>query len=104
MGMSESLRVRVGAVALVLVTFAAIVFATINFRQSMKFEIADDGVSWQDTNAGIRARARNRANSPAESAGIKEGDLLLTINDAKISNATRSHPRDWAKPGVFGPN
>src|ERR1700722_17089742 len=33
--MAESLRVRVGAVALVLVTFAAIVFAALNFRQSM---------------------------------------------------------------------
>ena len=29
--MTESLRVRVGAVALVLVTFAAIVFGAINF-------------------------------------------------------------------------
>nr|HEV7954410.1 ATP-binding protein [Candidatus Acidoferrales bacterium] len=96
--MTESLRVRVGAVALVLVTFAAIVFATINFRQSMKFEIADDGVSWEDTTAGIRAR-HVTSNSPAESAGIKEGDLLLTINDAKISNALEVTER-LAKPGV----
>jgi two-component system, NtrC family, sensor kinase len=96
--MTESLRVRVGAVALVLVTFAAIVFGTLNFRQSMKFEIADDGVGWEDTNAGIRA-AHVSTKSPADIAGIKEGDLLLSINDAKLSNAIEVTQR-LAKPGV----
>jgi two-component system, NtrC family, sensor kinase len=96
--MTESLRVRVGAVTLVLVTFAAIVFATLNFRQSMKFETADDGVSWEDTNTGIRAR-NVAPNSPAERAGIKEGDQLLTINDAKISNALEVTQR-LQRPGV----
>src|ERR1019366_1904299 len=96
--MTESLRVRVGAVALVLVTFAAIVFAALNFRQSMKVEVADDGVAWEDTTAGIRARNVS-ANSPADRAGIREGDLLLSINDAKISNAPEVTQRLY-KPGV----
>jgi len=96
--MTESLRVRVGAVALVLVTFAAIVFATINFRQSMKFEIAEDGVTWLDTDAGVRAR-HVEPNSPADKAGVKQGDLLLTINDAKIGNALEVTQR-LGRPGV----
>jgi two-component system, NtrC family, sensor kinase len=96
--MTESLRVRVGAVALVLVTFAAIVFGVINFRQSMKVEIADDGVSWEDTTAGIRARNVS-SNSPAERAGIKNGDILLSINDAKLSNAIEVTQR-LQRPGV----
>ncbi len=96
--MTESLRVRVGAVALVLVTFAAIVFGVLNFRQSMKFEIADDGVSWEDTTAGIRARNVS-SKSPAEQAGIKNGDILLSINDAKLSNAIEVTQR-LTKPGV----
>jgi len=96
--MTESLRVRVGAVALVLVTFAAIVFAALNFRQSMKVEVADDGVSWEDTNGHVRAR-HVAPNSPADRAGIKEGDFLLKINDAKISNALEVTQRLY-KPGV----
>src|ERR1700719_2871283 len=96
--MTESLRVRVGAVDLVLVTYAAIVFATLNFRQSMKFELADDGVRWEDASAGVRAR-HIAPNSPADRAGIKEADLLLSINDAKIGSAIEVTHR-LERPGV----
>jgi two-component system NtrC family sensor kinase len=94
--MSESLRVRVGAVALVLVTFAAVVFAFLNFRQGMKYEVADDGVTWLETASGLGVEARYIApTSPADRAGIKQGDRLVAINDAKIANPTQVAQQLW---------
>lgn len=94
--MTESLRVRVGAVALVLVTFAAVVFAFLNFRQGMKFEVPDDGVTWSDNLSGQGVAADYvAANSPAERAGIKPGDILLSIDDVKISHSTEVTQRLW---------
>ena len=53
--MPETLRVRVGAVTLVLVTLAAIIFSVINFEQRSRFESPDDGVSWLDSASGVVA-------------------------------------------------
>ena len=101
MGMSESLRVRVGAVALVLVTFAAIVFAFLNFRQGMVVEVPDDGVTWLDTASGTGVEARYIVpDSPADRAGIKRGDLLVAIDDTKISSATQVARELW-RAGVW---
>ena len=94
--MSESLRVRVGAVALVLATFAAIVFGFLNFRQSMKFEVPDDGVTWVETASGNSVEAMYIVPaSPADRAGIRRGDLLVSIDDAKIATSTQVAQRLW---------
>ena len=84
--MKENLRVRVGAVVLALATLAAVTFGWINFVQRSKFDLVDDGVAWSDSAAGIEAW-RVARDSPAAGAGIRPGDLLLTINDAAVPNA-----------------
>src|SRR5271165_1960093 len=84
--MKENLRVRVGAVVLALATLAAVTFAWLNFLQRSEFDLVDDGVAWSDSSAGIEAW-RVAPDSPAAGAGIRPGDLLLTINDAAVPNA-----------------
>ena len=84
--MKENLRVRVGAVVLALATLAAVTFGWINFRQRSQFDLVDDGVAWSDSAAGIEAW-RVAPDSPAAGAGIRPGDLLLTINDSVVPNA-----------------
>jgi hypothetical protein len=45
----QSVGSRVGAVVLVLLTTAAIIFGIINFQQRLSFDVPDDGVSWADS-------------------------------------------------------
>jgi len=84
--MKENLRVRVGAVVLALATLAAVTYGWLNFRQRSEFDLVDDGVAWSDSAAGIEAW-RVAPDSPAAGAGIRPGDLLLTINDSVVPNA-----------------
>src|ERR1700682_1651511 len=84
--MRQNLRVSLGAVVLALATLAAVIFALINFDQRSRFEVVYDGVAWLDTDHGIQA-SRISPNSPATRAGIRPGDVLLTINTAKVTRA-----------------
>jgi two-component system, NtrC family, sensor kinase len=84
--MRQNLRVSLGAVVLALATLAAVIFALINFDQRSRFEVVYDGVAWLDTDHGIQA-SRVSPNSPATRAGIRSGDVLLTINSAGVTRA-----------------
>ena len=68
--MKDSLRMRLGAVTLALVTLAAIVFGGLNFRQRARFDTPDDGISWLDTSQGVQAWHVS-PESPGARAGIK---------------------------------
>jgi PAS domain S-box-containing protein len=92
--MTESLRVRVGAVILVLVTMAAVIFGVINFRQRAAYEYPDDGVTWLDTPSGVVAR-EIAPKSPAVVAGIKPGDRLISINDNPMRSTVDVTQRLW---------
>jgi two-component system, NtrC family, sensor kinase len=92
--MRDSLWKRLGAVALALLTLTAIVFGVLNFRQRQQFITPDDGVTWFDTEAGVRAQYI-AADSPAAQAGLKTGDLVLAINDVRMSSATQVTRRLW---------
>ncbi|HKS68553.1 MAG TPA: ATP-binding protein [Candidatus Acidoferrales bacterium] len=81
--MSDGLRMRLGAVTLVLLTFAAIVFAILNFQQSSRVVLPDDGVSWVETPQGLVAR-HVVAGSPAANAGIQPGDVLESIQGQRV--------------------
>ncbi len=85
--MRPNLRVSLGAVVLALATLAAVIFALINFDQRSRFEVVYDGVTWLDTEHGIQA-SRVSLNSPATRAGIRPGDVLLTINSTPVKRAT----------------
>jgi len=71
-----------------LVSVAAIVFASLNFRQRASFLTPDDGVSWQDTPEGVQAWMV-APNSPADRAGIKPGDILKDVNGAGVRRAVQ---------------
>ena len=85
--MKESLRVSVGAVVLALATLAAVIFAWLNFVQRSHYDMVDDGVAWSDGPLGIEAW-RIVPDSPASTAGIHPGDILLAIDDVPVPNAS----------------
>ncbi len=84
--MKESLHIKLGAVVLALLTVAAVVFALLNFQQRRQYQTPDDGVSWEDSAAGVRAWAV-APDSPAARAGVEPGDVLKAINGAPVRRA-----------------
>ncbi len=90
----NTLRMRLGAIVLALLSVAAVVFGGLNYRQRSTFSSPDDGVSWQDTSAGVTAWLV-APGSPAEGAGIRPGDVLRALNGAPIQRATQATKRLW---------
>ncbi|MCL6481905.1 MAG: PAS domain S-box protein [Firmicutes bacterium] len=84
--MKEGLHIKLGAVLLALLTVAAVVFAILNFQQRSRFQTPDDGVSWEDSPAGVRAWAV-APDSPAARAGIEPGDVLKSVNGVPVRRA-----------------
>jgi PAS domain S-box-containing protein len=85
--MNDSLRMRLGAVVLALLTIAAVVFAVLNFQQRARYVQSDDGVTWMDSASGVSAW-HVVADSPAAKAGIKEGDVVQSVRGVKIHRNT----------------
>jgi two-component system NtrC family sensor kinase len=85
--MNDSLRMRLGAVVLALLTIAAVVFAVLNFQQRSRYVQSDDGVTWMDSAAGVSAW-HVVADSPASKAGIKPGDVVQSVRGVAIHRNT----------------
>lgn len=85
--MNDSLRMRLGAVILALLTLAAVVFAVLNFQQRSSFVLPDDGVTWMDSAQGVTAW-HVVADSPGAKAGIKQGDIVASVRGMSIHRAT----------------
>jgi two-component system, NtrC family, sensor kinase len=81
--MNDSLRMRLGAMILALVTLAAVIFAVLNFQQRSHYVLPDDGVVWMDTADGVQAW-RVMPNSPAARAGIQQGDYVLSVRQGVL--------------------
>ena len=84
--MNDSLRMRLGAVILALLTLAAIVFAVLNFQQRSLYVLPDDGVTWMDSPQGVAAW-HVVADSPGAKAGIRQGDIVETVRGFTIHRA-----------------
>jgi two-component system NtrC family sensor kinase len=84
--MNNNLRLRLGAVVLALLTLAAVIFAVLNFQQRAQFVTPDDGVTWVDSSQGPVA-AQIAANSPADKAGIKTGDVAQSVEGVTVQRA-----------------
>ncbi|MFZ3243881.1 MAG: ATP-binding protein [Candidatus Acidiferrales bacterium] len=97
--MNDSLRTRLTAVLLAVLTLVAVVFGVLNFRQRSQFELPDDGVTWLDTSAGVRAW-HIQAGSPAANAGVKTGDAVTAIGGVPVSRATQVTQQLW-RAGVW---
>jgi two-component system, NtrC family, sensor kinase len=77
--MGKSFQTRVSVVLLAFFTVAAMVFAGINLSQETKEQTPIDGVTWFETDAGLRAH-RVQQGGPGQRAGIAAGDVLVEVN------------------------
>jgi PAS domain S-box-containing protein len=78
--MKNAFQTRILAVVLAVATLAICTFAAFNLRQESTVDWPTDGVWWVEAHGGLRAE-RVPADSPAERAGVRPGDILLAIND-----------------------
>ena len=85
--MNESLRMRLGAVILALLTVAAVIFAVLNLQQRSRFVVPDDGITWMDSPQGVVAW-HVVADSPGSHAGIRQGDYVQSVRGVLIHRAT----------------
>ena len=82
-----------------LLTAGLVALAAINFQQRGIYQLPDDGVSWLDTPAGVQAWIVTRS-GPADRAGIREGDLLQSIDGTRIRRAAEAQ-RSVFRAGVW---
>ncbi|HEU5340268.1 ATP-binding protein [Edaphobacter sp.] len=78
--MNNVSQTRILAVALALATLAACVLAAINFNREQGYQVPTDGIWWVEANGGLAAQ-RVPADSPGHRAGIRTGDILVSIDD-----------------------
>src|SRR5579862_7020723 len=83
--MPKDLQTRFFAVFLGLVSVAAVVFAGINFQKSGEFPTPTDGVWWIEDGSHLQAQ-RVDPDSPGEKAGVKQGDLLVSVDGHDVGN------------------
>ena len=91
---NQSVVTRSGAIVLVFLTVAAVIFGIINFQQRLSFDVPDDGVSWTDGEQGTLA-IYVTPNSPGDRAGIKSGDVLVSIDGQSVGRAIDVVKRLW---------
>ena len=82
--MTREFQIRFSAVVLAFCTLTAVIFAALNFRKEIQYQVPYDGVWWAEHEGWLRAQ-RVLAGSPGEKAGIKQGDELVAINNQTIN-------------------
>jgi two-component system NtrC family sensor kinase len=95
----KTLPFRFTTVLLALLSLALVVFGVLNFEQRRLYQLPDDGVSWVDTAEGVTAWMV-APDSPAERAGIAQGDRLEAINGVPIRRSADA-VREVFKTGVW---
>ncbi len=98
--MERTLQTRVVAIVLALLTVTACVFAALNFSQESKFQSPTDGISWVEAHGALEAE-RVPANSAGDRAGIREGDMLLSVNQQPTPRVA-SLVREQFRTRVYG--
>ena len=78
--MKNAAQTRILAIALALATLAACVLAAMNFERESSFDVPTDGIWWVETHGGLRAE-QVPPDSPGQRAGVRAGDVLVSIND-----------------------
>jgi PAS domain S-box-containing protein len=96
--MFQELKFQLSTALLTVLTIAAAIAAVVNYEH--KFRLPDDGVLWLDRNGGVTA-TRVVADGPAERAGIREGDVLRSIQTVAIARAD-DVPKTLAAIGAWG--
>src|SRR5487761_595073 len=95
--MSQDFQIR-PAILLFLLTAAAIVLAAINFQKEHNFQVPYDGTWWVEHGGNLVAD-RVEASGPGAKAGIKEGDLLVAVNQDPVHNVA-TQVREMYRVGI----
>ena len=98
--MERTLQTRVVAIVLALFTVTACVLAALNFSQESRVQSPTDGVTWVESNGVLEAQ-RVPANSAGQRAGIKAGDMLLSVNQQAMPRVA-ALVREWFHTKVYG--
>jgi len=84
--MTKAPPYRLTSLSLAILSLTLIVFAVLNLQQRVRYRLPEDGVSWVDSQRGVQAWIVT-PDGPGDRAGIREGDLLESINKKPISTA-----------------
>ncbi len=78
--MKDAAQTRILAILLAVATLAACVLGAMNFQRESGFDVPTDGIWWVEADRGLKAE-RVPTESPGHRAGIRTGDVLVSIND-----------------------
>ncbi|MFZ3266492.1 MAG: ATP-binding protein [Terriglobales bacterium] len=84
--MNREFQARLTVIVLGLLTVAAVVFASFNYKQEHQSAIPDDGVWWLEKNGKVFAD-RLDPSGPAAVAGIRNGDAVVSVNGQPVISA-----------------
>src|SRR5260370_1797857 len=97
--MKNAAQTRVLAIVLALATVAACVLAGMNFEYENGVDDPTDGIWWVEANGGVKAE-RVPASSPGHRAGIRTGDVLLSVNEQPTPRVA-SLGREMFRSGIW---
>ena len=100
--MRKDFQFRISALILAFATMAAVILAGINFSKEGQYPVPDDVVWWMEAGTGIYAQ-RVVPDGAADKAGIKPGDLLISVDERSLPNVAAlqkqlSRTGIWSSP------